>query len=205
MANAYTKFMDERSQDPQGKNVSIAEMASAYSKFMDDAEQRANKLFLKEQQRELLSTLELNMEEELEIHEDTTLRSGEIEEPKEEKGVEEVEEVVKELDELVEIEVELASSKNDENDIEIETILKMTPWAYVQEELPSEDVSYILEMEEVIMPLIEYKKASIVKIVITLFEDYVLKLLIEHNYQFLGTNGGEYHHSLRSLMSQAGL
>ena len=146
------------------------------------------------------------MEEELEIHEDTTLRSGgEIEEPKEEKGVEEVEEVVKELDELVEFEVESTSLEKEEKGIEIETILKMTPWAYVQEELPSEDVSYILEMEEVIMPLIEYKKASIVKIVITLFEDYVIKLKIEHNYQFLETNGGGYHHSLRSLMSQAGL
>ena len=49
MANAYTKFMDERSQDPQGENVSIVEIASAYAKVMDDAEQRASKLFLKEQ------------------------------------------------------------------------------------------------------------------------------------------------------------
>ena len=36
-------------------------------------------------------------------------------------------------------------------------------------------------------------------------EDYVLKLLIEHDYQFLGTDGAGNHHSFRSSMSQAGL
>ena len=36
-------------------------------------------------------------------------------------------------------------------------------------------------------------------------EDYVLKLLIEHNYRFLLTDGGENRHSCRSSMSQAGL
>ena len=108
MANACTKFNDERNQDPpQGKNLSIAEMASAYTKFMDDAEQKANKLLLEDQQRELLSNLEVNMEEEMENHEDNTLRSGrEIEKTKEVEEleeVEEVEEVGKELDELEEI------------------------------------------------------------------------------------------------------
>ena len=40
----------------------------------------------------------------------------------------------------------------------------MTPWAYVHEELPSEDTQHILEVEEVIISLIEYKEASIVNI-----------------------------------------
>ena len=31
MANAYTQFIDERSQAPQGENQSIEEMASAYT------------------------------------------------------------------------------------------------------------------------------------------------------------------------------
>ena len=36
-----------------------------------------------------------------------------------------------------------------------------------------------------------------------IMEDYVLKLLIEHNYQFLGTDVGGSQHSFCSLMSQA--
>ena len=50
--------------------------------------------------------------------------------------------------------------------IEIDTIPKMNPWAYVQEELPSEDIPYILKVEEMIMSLIEYKEASIMNITI---------------------------------------
>ena len=38
-----------------------------------------------------------------------------------------------------------------------------------------------------------------------IMEDFVLKLLIEHNYRFLGTDGEGNHHSFRSSMSQAEL
>ena len=77
---------------------------------MDDVEQKANKLLLEDQQREFLSNLEVNIKEELENHEDTTLRNGgEIEKPREVEEIEEVEEVGKELDELEEIEDESAS------------------------------------------------------------------------------------------------
>ena len=58
MANAYNQFMDERSQAPQGENLSIAEMANAYTQFMDDAKKKANKLLLEEQQENFLSTIE---------------------------------------------------------------------------------------------------------------------------------------------------
>ena len=34
---------------------------------------------------------------------------------------------------------------------EIETIPEMTSWAFMQEELPSEDIPYILEVEEPIV------------------------------------------------------
>ena len=110
MANAYTQFMGERSQAPQGENLSIAEMASSYTRFMDDAKKHANKLLLKEQQENLLGTIKVNPGgDEMENHEDINLRSGgEIEEPNE---VEEVEEVVKELDELEEIENELLRNR----------------------------------------------------------------------------------------------
>ena len=38
-----------------------------------------------------------------------------------------------------------------------------------------------------------------------IMNDYVLKLLIEHNYQFFRMDGGGNYHSFRSLMSQARL
>ena len=74
----------------------------------------------------------------------------------------------------------------------------------MQEELPSEDIPYILIVEEIIMPLIEYKEASIINITIKSCEDNVFKWLIEHNHRFLGTNRVENHHSFRSSMSQVG-
>ena len=48
MANAYSQFMDEKSQAPQGENLSIEKMVSAYTQFMDDARKKANKLLLEE-------------------------------------------------------------------------------------------------------------------------------------------------------------
>ena len=204
MANAYTQFMGERSQAPQGENLSIEEMASVYIRFMDDAKKQANELLLKEQQENLLGTIEVNPGgDEMENHEDINLRSGgEIEEPNE---VEEVEEVVKELDELEEIEKESTSLELEEKNIEIETFSKMIPWAYVQEELPSEVIPYILKVEEIIMPLIEYKEASIINITIKSCEENVFKWLIEYNHRFLGTDRRENHHSFHSSMSQDGL
>ena len=62
MANAYTQFMDEKSQAPQGENLSIVKMASAYTRFMDDARKKTNKLLLEEQQQEnFLCTIEVNL------------------------------------------------------------------------------------------------------------------------------------------------
>ena len=36
-------------------------------------------------------------------------------------------------------------------------------------------------------------------------EDYLPKLMVEHNYRFLGTDGGRSQHSFRSSISQAEL
>ena len=52
--------------------------------------------------------------------------------------------------------------------------------------------------------LCEEKKIENIKN-IKILEDYVLKLLLEHNNWFLGMDGGGHHHCLRSSMSQAGL
>ena len=96
MANSYTKFMDERSQTPQGENLSIEKMASVYTLFMDDTKKKANKLLLEEQQEKLLGIIEVNLgDDEMENHEDITFRSRE--EVEELNEVEEVEEGGEEL------------------------------------------------------------------------------------------------------------
>ena len=118
MANACTRFMDERSQTPQGENLSIEEMARIYIRFMEDSRKKANKLLLEEQQENFLDTIEVNPGgDEMENHEDITLRSGgEVEELNE---VEEVEEGDEELVEKVTNEAESTSPKLEEKNEEV--------------------------------------------------------------------------------------
>ena len=55
-------------------------------------------------------------------------------------------------------EEESTSLESKEKNEEVEIIPKMTPRAYVQEKLASEDIPYILEVEEVIIPLIDSRR-----------------------------------------------
>ena len=98
---------------------------------------------------------------------------GEIEEVNEK---EEVEEVDEELIEQMKNEEESTSSELEEKNEEVETILEMTPWTFVQEELLSKDISYILEVEEPVVSWHEIEGTSIVDIVIKEFQEDVLKL-----------------------------
>ena len=68
----------------------------------------------------------------------------------------------------------------------------------MQEEFPSEDIPYILEVEELIVSFHEIKEASIANKMIKSFEDKVFKLLIEHNYRLLENDGGKNHQPIRS-------
>ena len=125
-----------------------------------------------------------------------TLRSGgEVEELNE---VEKVEEGDEELVEKVKNEEESTSPKSKEKNEEVETISEMNPWAFVQQELPSEDIPYILEVEEPIVSFHEIKEASIANKTIKSFEDKVFKLLIEHNYHLLENDGGKNHQPIRN-------
>ena len=179
--------MDERSQAPQGENLSIVEMASAYTRFMDDDRKKVNKLLLEEQKKKFLRTIEVNPGgDEMENHEDITLRSGG--EDDELNEVEEVEKGYEELVKQVKNEEDSTSPEPEKKNEEVETTPEMTPWAFAQEELISEDIPYILEVEEIIIPLIEYKEASIVNITVTSFEEDVLKLLNGKYYSFLGND-----------------
>ena len=76
---------------------------------------------------------------------------------------------------------------------------KMTPTFEVDE--------YIIQLNNEMKGTFVKKKIKKIENIkkIKILEDYVLKLLIKHNYYFLGTDGGGHHHPFRSSMSQAGL
>ena len=79
-------------------------------------------------------------------------------------------------------EEESTSLELEEKNEEVETIPEMTPWEFVQEELPSEDIPYILEVQELVISWYEIEETSIVKKTGKSFEEYVLKLLQGHYY-----------------------
>ena len=172
-------------------------MASAYTRFMDGARKKANKLLLEEQQKNLLGIIEVNLGgNEMKNYEDITLRSGgEVEELNE---IEEVEEGDEELVEKVKNEEESTSSKSEEKNEEVETIPEMTSWTFVQEESSSDDIPFILEVEEPIVSFHEIKEASIANKTIKSFEDKVFKLLIKHNFHLLKKDEGKNHQLIRS-------
>ena len=93
---------------------------------------------------------------------------------------------------------ESTSPELEENNKEVETILEMTPWAFMQGELPSEDIPYILEVEEPVVSWHEIEGTSIVDIVIKSFEEGVLKLLKGHYYSFLEKDRGKNPQVFRS-------
>ena len=85
----------------------------------------------------------------------------------------------------------------------------MTIWGEMHEELKNEKMTLTSKVDEYIIQLNNELKGNIVKkkeenLKNKTMEDYVLKLLIEHNYRFLGTDGGGHHHPFRSSMSQVG-
>ena len=92
----------------------------------------------------------------------------------------------------------------------VKTILEMTLWGEMHEELKNENMTPISEVDEYIIHLNNELKGNIVKkkeknFIKMLFNDYMPKMLLEHNYQILGTDEGGHHHSCRSSMSQDGL
>ena len=92
----------------------------------------------------------------------------------------------------------------------LKTIPEMAPWGDMHKELKIEELTPMSKVEECIFQLNKEMEATIVKqkeenLKNMVVNDYVLKFLCEHNYQFFGTNGGGNHHYVHISMSQAGL
>ena len=149
----------------------------------------------------------------MENHEDITLWSaGEVEELIEVERLQRVENDAQTLKDLVEKEEEESTSPESHEKIKdevVKTIPEMTLWGEMHEALKNEKMTPISKVDEYIIQLNNKLKGNIVKkkgkkFIKMLFNDYVPKMLLEHNYRFLGTDGGGHHHSCHSSMSQAG-
>ena len=117
-----------------------------------------------------------------------------------------VEVYAKELHQLVGEEKESISLELEDMRKEVEkTILEMTLWGDVHEELQSKKMLYILEVEEIILALNENEKTPIMEKEQATLRPLVLKQLREHLHFLLGKHGRKNHHPSRSLKSQAGL
>ena len=187
--------------------MSIEELVA---KYMKEQENRVAMSF-EGQHESSSSTLRVNLEEEnLSYNEEITLRGN-----KELKKLQTVENDVETLKDLVaKEEKEPTSPKSHEktNDEVGKIMSEMTLWGEMHEGLKNEKMTPTLEVDEYIIQLnnemkgtFAKKKKYKIKKIKKILEDYVLKLLIEHNYRFLKMDGEGHHHYFRSSMSKAGL
>ena len=205
MVTSCTQSTIEREQPLQEKGMSIQELVA---KYMNENENMTEMSF-KRQQESFPSTLEVNKEEEnFTYNEEIILRGNE-----ELKKFQRVENDAQTSKDLFSKEKEDSTSPESHEKIKdevIKTILEMTLWGEMHKELKNEKMTPISEVDEYIIQLNNKLKGNIVKqtekkFIKMLFNDYVPKMQLEHNYRFLGTDEEGHHHSYRSSMSQAGL
>ena len=112
----------------------------------------------------------------------------------------------KELNDLFEEENWSTFVEPEETSEEVEkTIPEMTLWGDVHEELQSEKMRYILEVEEIVLALNENEKVPIVEKEHATLRPLMLKQLHDRHLFFLGKHGRKNDPPYRSLKSQVGL
>ena len=180
-ATSYTQHRLEKEQPLQEKGMSIQELVS---KHMNEGENIA-KMSFEGQHKSLPSILEVIREEEdLSYNKDITSRNNE-ELDKLTKGDDDA----KDLKAFVVMEDELTSPESHDTikDEVLKTIPEMDLWGDMHEELKIEEVTPMSKVEECIFKLNKEMEATIVKqkeenLKNMIVNDYVLKLLLEHNY-----------------------
>ena len=190
IATSCTQLTFEREQPKKEKSMSIQELVAKYTKKQENM---ATMSF--EGQRESLpSNLEVIKEEEnLSNNEKITSRGNEELEKFQKVGND-----AQTLETLVVKEDEPTSPESHEKikDEVVKTIPEMAPWGGMHKELKIEEVTLTLKVEECTIKFLKEMEATIVnqKIEnlkkIMIFNDYVPKMLLEHNFQFPGTDGG---------------
>ena len=202
MATSGTQLTFKNKQPKEEESMSIEELVA---KYMKEQENRVAMSF-EGQHESSSSTLGVNLEEEnLSYNEEITSRGN-----KELEKLQRVENDVETLKDLVaKEEKEPTSPKSHEktNDEVGKTMSEMTLWGEMHEGLKNEKTIPNSEVDEYIIHLNNELRGTIVNKKLKkienqknnkIVEDYVLKLLIEHNYRLLENDGGKKHQPIRS-------
>ena len=207
MATYGTQLTFEKEQPKEEESTSIEELVE---KYMKEQENMATMSF-EGQHESSPSTLGVNTREEnWSYNEEITSRGNE--ELEKLQRVENDAETSKDLVAKEEKESTSLESYEKVKDEVVKTMPEMTLWGEMHEGLKkNEKMTPTSEVDEYIIQLNNEMKGTFVKKKKSKYkkkkflEDYVLKLVIEHNYRFLGTDGGGHYHPFRSSMSKAGL
>ena len=201
-ATSYTQLGFEKEQPKEEESMSIEELVVKYMKEQDNMATMS----FKGQHKSSPSTFWVNVEEEnLRYNEEIPSRDNE-----ELEKFQTVENDAQILETLVVKEDEPTSPESHEktNDEVVKTIPEMTLWVPMHEEVKNENKTKTSEVDEYIIHLNNELRGIIVKKKmkknrkykkkIMILEDYVLKLLIEHNYRLLEKDGGQNYQHIHS-------
>ena len=203
MATSGTQLTFEKEQPKDEESMSIEELVA---KYMNEQENMATMSF-EGQHKSSPSTLGVNTEEENWSYNEEITSRGNEELEKLQKVEDDDAETLKDLVEKEEKESTSPESYEKVKQEVVETFPEMTLWGEMHEELKNEKTIPNSKVDEYIshfnnelrgtivnkkLKKIENKKNN--KIV----EDYVLKLLIEHNYRLLEKDGGKKYQPIRS-------
>ena len=197
-ATSYTQLGFEKEQTKEEESMSIEELVA---KYMKEQKNMATMSF-EGQHESSPSTLRVNIEEEnLRYNEEITSKDNE-----ELEKFQTVENDAQILDVKEDEPTSPESHKKTNYDV-VKTIPEMTLWVPMHEEVKNENKTPTSEVDEYIIHLNNELRGIIVKKKVTkienikkiiTLEDYVLKLLIEHNYRLLENDGGKNYQHIRS-------
>ena len=203
MATSGTQLTFEKEQPKEEESMSIEKLVA---KYMNEQENMATMSF-EGQHESSPSTLGVNTEEENWSYNEEITSRGNEELEKLQKVEDDNAETSKNLVEKEENESTSPESYEKVKEEVVETFPEMTLWGEMHEELKNEKTIPNSEVDEYIIHFNNELRGTIVNKKIKkienqknnkIVEDYVLKLLIEHNYRLLKKDGGKKHQPIRS-------
>ena len=202
MATSGTQLTFEKEQPKDEESMSIEEVVENY---MNEQENMTIMSF-EGQHKSSPSTLGVNTEEETWSYNEEITSRGNEELEKRQKVEDDDAETSKDLVVKEKGSSSLESYEKVKEEV-VETFPEMTLWGETHEELKNEKTMPTSEVDEYIIHLNNELRGTIVNKKLKkienqknnkIVEDYVLKLLIEHNYRLLEKDGGKKHQPIRS-------
>ena len=203
MATSGTQLTFEKEQPKDEESMSIEELVA---KYMNEQENMATMSF-EGQHESSPSTLGVDTEEENWSYNEEITSRGNEELEKLQKVEDDDAETLKDLVEKEEKESTSPESYEKVKEEVVETFPEMTLWGEMHEELKNDKTIPNSEVDEYIIHFNNELRGTIVNKKIKkienqknnkIVEDYVLKLLIEHNYRLLEKDGGKKHQPISS-------